>query len=492
MDRDADDSPIVLLPLAIAIGLAFFAALLQAGSRLPLHYPVVYLVLLLLPFVSMPPQVRARWSSLGDVLVARTLPSADGWNLALWGLAIAGALIRLLATFAPEAGMDALGMHLLMPSMLARDHAWMPAQSGFVWAWMPMAVDWIYALAYVPGGEAAARLINFSADLMLLMGCAGIARLAAGVRAGAIAAALYSTCPLTYLLTSSLFVENLWALWLGAALALMTSLHWRNSTWRTYAACGLLWGAALAAKTMTLFWLPLALYFAYGQFRSEGRSAVRPLAIVGAVALAVGGVPYAVAWWEAGNPVFPFMNHIFQSPLYPSSAFESPYHQPVNWRILFDLTFATGNYLEALPGSFGLAWLALLPAGLLGLLVGGGRWMRALVVVSVFVAGLTLWLTSYLRYIAPMLPVWAVLTSIGLRCLRWNGAHAAVAAITVACGLAGLVLFAGSTWWYRALPARGPLDPSEYRQWEAVMRPEARLVQRANDLGLRNVLWLGR
>ena len=487
-----DRSPSLLFAVATAIGLALFAGLLQATGRLPLHYPLVYLALLATPFAAMPSHVRAAWHSLGDDLRASSHGPVNGWNLALWTLAVAGAVIRLLATFAPEAGMDALGMHLMMPTMLARDHAWTPESTGFTWAWMPMSVDWIYALAYVLDGEAAARLINFAADLLVLLICAGVARIAAGDRAAAMAAALYSTFPVTYLLTSTLFVENLWTLWLVAALLAMTGLRTRDAGWRPYAACGLLFGAALAAKVMTVFWAPLVRYFAYELWRKDRRHALRMLAVAATAALVVGGWPYAVAWWETGNPVYPFMNHIFQSPLSPAAEFKSPYQQPLDWRVLFDLTFQTSRYLEALPGSFGLAWLALLPAGLLAMMLRGERWGIAMVAVSLFVAAITLVMTSYVRYLAPLFPVWAVITAVGLQGARWRFWQGAIAAIATGCGAAGLLLFANSTWWYRALPPLGPVDSSAYREWQAIMRPEARLVDRANELGLREVLWVGR
>lgn len=491
--QDGVAHPMLLCVAAVATGLAAFAGLLQASGRIPLHYPALYMLLLAMPFAAMPERVRLAWRGLGQDLRLRAEGPVDGWNVALWTVAAAGALIRLLGALAPEAGLDALDMHLQMPAMVIRDHAWVPAQTGFVWAWMPMSADWLYALAYGLGGEPAARLLNYAADALVLVACAGTARLVAGPRAGAIAAVLYSTLPVTYLLGTSLFVENLWTLWLGCALLMATALRRDATGMGGYVALGLLFGAALAAKVMTLFWAPVALYFAYERLRQDPRAALRLLGVTTAAALMVGGWPYVAAWLDTGNPVFPFMNDVFKSPLYPSAAaFDSPYSESVSWRLLYDLTFSTDKYLEALPGSFGLAMLALLPAGLLATALRYGRWGLAMVVAALLFVAVTFSFTAYLRYIAPAFPVLALLAAIGLQAIRPPILRGVVATVGVVTGIAGLLFFANSTWWYRGIPPRGPVDPVAYQQWETMMRPEARIVRRANELGLRHVLWLGR
>lgn len=478
--------------VAAALGLAVFALLLQATGRLSLHYPLSYLGLLVLPFFAMPKRVRNSWSGIWQELRARPQAPPDPWNVVLWSIAVAGVLIRLLGTFAPEVGIDALAMHLQMPTMVARDHLWSPSASGFTWAWMPMSVDWVYALAVMIGGESAARLVNLLADAMIVAGCAGVAREIAGARAAALAAVLYSAMPLTYLITTSLFVENIWTLWLVSGIAVIAWLRASPAGYREHLVLGLLFGAALSAKVITVFWAPVVVYFAWEQLRAQPRGAVtKALCVSGGLALVFGGWPYLTAWWETANPVFPFMNDVFRSPLYPAVAFDALFKQPVNFRTLFDLTFATDRYLEGSPGAFGWTWLTLLPAGLLAVLLRNGRWAIAIAAGSLIFVAVTFAFTSYLRYIAPVFPVWAVLVAMGLAHSRGHIVPHAVAIVTSAVGVAGLMFFSNSTWAYRTLPPTGPIDPTEYRKWESVMRPESRIVERANELGLNHVLWLG-
>lgn len=476
--------------VAIATGLAILALLLQAFAMVPVHFPVVHLALLVAPFLWMPDRARDMWRHARLMLCDRALPGV--WDGVFWAIAIGASLVRLLGVFAPEAGLDALGMHLQMPAMVARDHVWLPSHSGFVWAWMPMAADWIYTLAYSLSGEAAARLVNYGADLLILIGCAGLARAVAGPRAAALAAVLYSTLPLTYLVTTSLFVENLWTLWTGAAVALAVALSTERVGGRAYVALGLLCAAALAAKLMTVLWAPLLLLFVIVHWRH--RDAGAKLLIAAIVLAILGGAwPYVTAWIGTGNPIFPFMNNVFQSPLYnTTTSFASVYHEPLGWRMLYSITFLTDRYIEAPTGAAGILWLAILPAGVVAVLAWGGNVWRAIVLGALCYVLLVLWLTSNLRYTLPALPVLATAMGVGIARLPIRALRVACAAVVVLGGLAGIVLFAHSTWWYRVLVPLGPLDRTAYREWKDDMRPEAKIVDRANVLGLKNVLWLGR
>lgn len=476
--------------VAIATGLAILALLLQAFAMVPVHFPMVYLALLVAPFLWMPDRTRDTWRHARLVLCDRSLPGV--WDGVLWAIAIGASVVRLLGVFAPEAGLDALGMHLQMPAMVARDHVWSPSPSGFVWAWMPLAADWIYTLAYSLSGEAAARLVNYGADLLVLIGCAGVARAIGGSRAAALAAVLYSTLPLTYLVTTSLFVENLWTLWTVAAVTLAMALSTERVGGRVYVAFCLLSAAALSAKLMTVLWAPLLLLFVIAHWRH--RDAGARLLIAAVVLAIIGGVwPYVAAWTGTGNPVFPFMNAFFKSPLYDTTtSFASSYHEPLGWSLLYSLTFLTDRYTEAPTGAAGVLWLAILPAGTVAALAWCGNALRAIVLGALCYVVLVLWLTSNLRYALPALPVLAAAMGVGIARLPIRALRIISSAVVVIGGLAGIVLFAHSSWWYRVLMPLGPVDRTAYREWKDIMRPEAKIVDRANVLELKNVLWLGR
>jgi hypothetical protein len=104
--------------------------------------------------------------------------------------------------------------------------AWMASHGSFhfdvsraVWAVMPMAGDWLYASAYLAGGEAAARLANFAFLLLLAGFVYSLARRWLESAGALLVVALFLSTPLAYLVTGSMFVENAWTLFLMAAVA---------------------------------------------------------------------------------------------------------------------------------------------------------------------------------------------------------------------------------------------------------------------------------
>src|ERR1019366_2318513 len=83
---------------------------------------------------------------------------------------------------------------------------------------------------------------------------------------------------------------------------------------------------------------------------------------------------YAIAWHKTGNPVFPFMNQKFPSPLLDRAADISfdQYRKPLSWRLPFDLTFHTNQPYEGQAASFGFRYLLRAPRAVVALLAAGG------------------------------------------------------------------------------------------------------------------------
>src|SRR5262249_29787531 len=127
------------------------------------------------------------------------------------GAAMAVLLFVLLAhwlvALKPEVSADGLSMHLAAPMAGARRSLWPFDFRQYSWAVMPMGGDWAFTGAYLLGGEAAARLLNFA----LLAVIAAMLRQASlrwlSPAGASLAAALFLSTPLVQLVTGSLFVE---------------------------------------------------------------------------------------------------------------------------------------------------------------------------------------------------------------------------------------------------------------------------------------------
>ena len=123
------------------------------------------------------------------------------------------------------------------------------------------------------------------------------------------------------------------AVLLGVLLALRSvSEHDGSSDSRLVAAAGLLLGIAAGLKLTNAVYL---VALGAGLTLLNGRTWLKTAAAFG-LAAAVGLVA-AHGWWswflwrETGNPVFPFFNNLFHSPLYPDTSFSDTRFFPKNW-----------------------------------------------------------------------------------------------------------------------------------------------------------------
>lgn len=474
--------------LATALGLAFFSFLISILSFLPLNNPAVYLSVVLVPFFIRP---RANWQRISAAWrEARAEPPVPAWDRVFTGLTALALAVQLMAVLKPEVGADALSMHLHVFDQL-REHGRFPYDvTQFVWSAMPLGVDWVYSLGAMLSGEPAARLLNFSAELLLVALLYSYVAGAAGTRAASLSVVLYVSTPLLYLESTSLYVENLWALWLVGALVCSEAFAKRGGTaW--IVAAGVLLGAALSAKVITTLAAPLFLASAVMMVRNG--FGARGILLLVVLAFVFGALPYANAWLRTGNPVFPFMNHVFQSPLFPPSGFNNPlYNHPFDWRTLYNVTFDSTKYLEGRGGgAIGLLWICVLPATAVLAWGAGRRWGILFLLSLAFVATVFVF-QSYLRYV---LPAFVLLAGTVGASMGWLGNEARwknrfVAVLFAAGSLTGVYLYPSATWYYPALTA--PPFPSQRDDffkhgYEERLMPD--LIRRHE---FKNVLWLGR
>jgi hypothetical protein len=133
-----------------------------------------------------------------------------------------------------------------------------------------------------------------------------------------------------------------------------------------------------------------------------------PQAALALVLLVIVAAPtYVTAWRKTGNPVYPFLNHIFRAPSFDASApFEDDrYRAPLNWRTLYDLTFRTDRYYESQKGGMGFQYfLLVIPAAFMA----SRRQTRLLLAIAVAAAIITLKSAPNVRYLYPALPLFSI------------------------------------------------------------------------------------
>ena len=165
----------------------------------------------------------------------------------------------------------------------------------------------------------------------------------------------------------------------------------------------MLFGSAMASKAVTftalaILLVPLTLKIK-GLFR---RSSLGDIAAAAALFGGLGVVPYVTAWILTGNPVFPFFNAIFASPLYLKENFQDErFGRGISWDVIYDATFHTETFMEALPGAVGFQWLLLFVPALLAVLAFRRRRAQLLFAVGCLTIILAFEFTAYLRYVFP-------------------------------------------------------------------------------------------
>lgn len=469
---------------AIAVGMACMGTLIFVFARYPIAYPAVYGAVIAVVLLG----GRRGLAMLGARLARPESAGAPLLELTIL-LVIA---YEFLVALMPEAGHDALALHLFVPGHLAWRHKWSFDAGTYAWAVMPMLADWLFGVAYVLAGETAARLANFGATLVAAWLVADLAHAAGASAKGSRWAALLLLCtPLTFTETSSIFVESVWLALLMAVTVLLMDAARRaqegaDAPGPSLAAAGLLLGAALATKAVTFMLLPG--FVAFVAFAQKGRLLTRSTAAVALAAVlcaAVGCLPYAEAWRATGNPVFPFFNNIFKSPLWYLEAFQAPpmFDKGFTWTTLYAMTFESGRFLEGKPGSAGFQWLLLGIPCLLAAVVqrrAAALWLFAFCTLSLV---LTFQSTAYLRYVFPAFGWCCAAIAASAPAMQGRAAQLLTsAALCAAVALNLLFLKSGSL--------TGDLQPSalasvkgrqDYIERELPMRSLVRAVNALND-----------
>ncbi len=416
--------------------------------------------------------------------------SAGWWLYGLECSVIAVLLLHLLVSLMPEVGHDALAMHLFAPSYVAYYKYWPFDVDTYVWAVMPMLVDWLYSAAYMFAGETGARMTNFGGILLLSILVRRLA-LWTGAREAhaAWAMLLLLVSPLAFTESSSLFIEGMWSAFaVCGTLAVLRLLTDTRDARVEILLAALVLGCALASKIGSMSVIPvLAVLVAVGSRRWYSPALLKTCFLGLVVFLCTGLVPYIYAYWRTGNPLFPFLNGIFRSPLSAPVSLNTHnmFDSGMHWDTLYRMAFHSYQFMECTAGASGFQWMLLVvPLGLALLVL---RHKRGLTVALIG----TLWLvltfsqTAYLRYVFPSFALASVVVAAAMSSLERSGGWLSglaqlVAALTV---LLNLLHFNSATW-YGRIDYRVLLDPKARDAYIETMVPLRTAAKMVNSLNL--------
>lgn len=473
----------------LLVGAGLYGTLSGLAAHYSINYPWVYGAVLLLPVVS-------SWK-----LLCATLRSIIKWvnedikiNDIIWqDTAItAVALYHMSVALMPEVMFDALAIHLFIPAHVFSNHQWAFNPDLYVWSVMPLLGDWIYTISYMLAGETGARLVNLG---FILISCAVVRDLvvfSGGTERGARWAVLVIlSIPLTYTVSSSLFIESIWTAFMVTGLYWMIRISTANHTdSEALKTAGMMLGFASAAKAITLTFFPSVFLLLIYKWKALINIQSGKSLIIGVLALIIFGcVPYVTAQYITGNPVFPYFNAVFNSPYYPNVNFNNPVFQAgLTWDLAYQMVFNSDRYIEGTVGASGFQWLTLLVPAMIAVLIKRNKAGIALMMIGFLSLSVIFYSQSYIRYIYPIFCLFAALIGIGLSLSErygWytRGGYVLVASLTI--GLNMLFITSGS-WAYRDYPLHILSSESATRQYIVNRVPVRRAVALANALNTGN------
>lgn len=402
----------------VCLGFVALQTFMYATARVGLCYPAVIFALLLVPTLFAYRQVVPKVVNL--FRHCRSGPE-NRWQVVAEGLLGFILFCSLLLALSPEVGADALAMHLAVGTDIAAHHRFTFTPAVVSWSAMPLGADFCFAIACNLGGEMAARLANFGFFVLLLGVLFALGRRFTNRSADVfLALAMFASCSLAQFAVDSLMVENLWAL-LCAAMLLALLSYYEEGGNSYLLLCASFGGGAMMIKLGSLAFviaiLPFVGYAIWHRWSHEDVRKPLVIPLAAALLLSLSAIPYALAYASTGNPVFPFSNAFWKSPLLNTTAslVDFRWRKPIRPSILWDLTFDTSKYLESRPGGFGFTFLLFALPCCAAI---SRRWrfpVLACVFVPLIFAALTFHEVRYARYIYPGLAIASLLVVFPLR-----------------------------------------------------------------------------
>jgi len=200
-----------------------------------------------------------------------------------------------------------------------------------------------------------------------------------------------------------------------------------------------------------------------------------------------GGVPYITAWQLTGNPVFPFFNQIFHSPLFPLVNFEDArWGKGLTWDFIYRVTFQTGKYLEATPGAAGFQWLLLFIPCLVLLFFNWHKRGLGLIVVALVSIVICFHSIAYLRYIFPSYILIVAAIGVNLQLVN-NMAIVQIYAthiIAIIAVVLNLIFFTAGPFVYRDFPAYSVFSDTQKDAYLNQRLPIRSAVKIVNSLNI--------
>lgn len=450
---------------SIALALGLFSHLTLGLALVGALYPEVIVAIFVVA------SIAARRQIVGTLLALYRLPGTfvshlgqldDQWAVLPLITVLAGwFILDLVQCVAPEIQYDALNYHLALPKIFIEQHRFVVTPYNMQ-SWFYFGTEMDYLLAMLIGGQVAAKLVNLTFGILAALAIYSTGRRFFSPRAALVGTALFATAPLVAWETSTTYIDVAQSCY--CFLAATSVYRWlveRRISWLVVA--GLVSGFAISAKVNSIFLVATitALVTVVWIVRpgwSGGRTRLTSISC-GAVLVASSAPWPLLRFIQTGNPVFPFYNGVFRSPLWApvNETFDfakfgtgtSPIHL---LRMPWDVTFAAQAFGGGPVGAVIGMGFVLLP--LLALTKPVPRCVPFFLGILLAFGAAWAFSVQLLRYLLPVLPFVCVLAGqsvAGISERIWPfpfnvGLRAAAGILPVGWMLLCLPLFASLYW----------------------------------------------
>lgn len=394
-------------------GLIGYLSVFGVCIHFPINYPIVYVVILLLPFGAFFSSVfrsQCYWQCATNINgLSQLLASINYWHFLVFVW-----FVGFVATYAllPVVLTDDSSYHLSMWTQLTYQHQYLFDAQTVIWAVSPFSVDLIHSIISLVADTNARASMNLILYILLL---AGLWRLVGRVLShppkSMLVVALFASTPMLANLLQGLQTDLFLAL-LSVVGGLIVLDAERVNSYRLLSV--VLLGCLYCATKLPAVILAAGMLFAV---LIVMRGALLPddahrHSILRSMSLLIPGCfvalhSYVVAFLTTGNPVLPLYNAFFQSPFFdPVNFKDSRFDKGASFESYWGFYFDTGTYFESLDFVAGFQYLLLFPlAILLLLLLRKKTALWGLMIPIVLYGGLMFYTMQYLRYFFAILPL---------------------------------------------------------------------------------------
>lgn len=411
----SDINPGVLYNLLV--GIAVLSSVVGLLSHFPVNYAGLYAsVLIIIAISSWKYFLELNKIFINYIKNINEIKISSN-ELFLEGLVGGLSIVYFLIALMPEVGYDALVSHLVVPERMAYFHKWIYDPKVLVWSLGPLNANWVFTIPYIiTSSEELVRITSLGFLVIICLLIKDLIIFLSGTRREYLAAVLILiTTPLTLLESSTLFTDLIWTAYLvaGVVIALKMLINNSKEKQKLLILIGIFLGMALGVKLTTLFILPPVFLLYIYNIQKNGFLILEFFKSL-LIFIFIGCISYCYSYWVTGNPLFPFYNEVFHSPLYPPEKFLHPFKPGLSWDLINQITFNSGNFLEGGIGSPGFQWVLLSLPSLLIIFSLRNKWLFALLVIAISFVLFVFNTVGYLRYIYPAIIFLIILISIAI------------------------------------------------------------------------------